>query len=98
MTRRDSTKDLSLQFIIDVIEQDLGPAVRTCDLWEADSFAIGFVSRDRPSRRVYVSTWEQAPERCWYECEDGEDVLQKGVATVDGLRLILMAHLLHRAT
>lgn len=79
-------KDKSITTLIKKLEKDtINSDLTTVDYWEADSCAIGFINKKDPSRLIYVSTYNKAPNhyRCDFEAGDIENETTDTIETYE---------------
>jgi hypothetical protein len=64
------TKDASILELLTRLEGTLGPGgFQVADRWDVDLFAVGIACPTDSRAVVYISTWNHAPGRFYYECE-----------------------------
>jgi hypothetical protein len=65
-----ASKDESLLEVLDGLVRGMSPcAIVVRDHWDGDRFAVGVSSEAHPERLVYISTFETARGRCYFERE-----------------------------
>lgn len=77
-------KDQSILYVLEKLIEELSNGFVVVDYWEGDLCAIGISASYSTNTLVYISTFNQLPNKYYYECEiiEGKNAMEIGDYTV----------------